>query len=137
MCVQDLLSLSTNITAEVTKQEVDHFVHMCKLFSKHVPKFDDEYAPSPTSTMNKRTEQSSSVNHKSKLNDLMKKESPKTDLRQQAEMEITSILAKYVRAFKPSLKLYPFGSTQYGIRYAGANFNLLIVDGKFELSLLE
>lgn len=38
MCVQDLISLHVNITAEITKQEVDNFMQMCKIFAKQLSK---------------------------------------------------------------------------------------------------
>lgn len=144
MCVQDLISLRTNITAEIIKQEVDNFVRMCQIFTKHLPKFDDECSKSPASSsvnnmdLSLSGERTLNSNQHMILINLIDKEiknsrSPAVvEVRQRAELEITSTMAKFIREFNPSLKLYPFGSTQYGIRFANTNFNLLIVNGSFD-----
>lgn len=138
MCVQDFAVLSTNITAELSKQEVDNFVRMCQIFSKHVPTFGDDCSLIPVTVMfNRSNDQMLNANDDTNLIYLIEREitasrSPAVlEMRQRAELEITSTLTQYVREFKPDLKLHPFGSTQFGTRFVYANFNLLIVNGEF------
>lgn len=136
MCVQDFVSLSTNITAEIIKKEVDTFIRMCQIFSKHVPKFDDECLISQVDTIALAGVQTLNANQNTNVIELIEKEIANSrvpavlEMRKRVELEIISTLTKYIRDFKPSVKLYPFGSTQYGIKFANANFNLLIVNGE-------
>lgn len=136
MCVQDIVWPHINITAEASEEEVDSFVRMCQIFAAYEPTiYDyDEYLDSTTSIVG-----SSMLDplQDANLLDLIEKaisnsKSPEVwEARQQAELEIVSILTKYIQDFDPSLRLYPFGSTVYGIRRANANFNLLVRTSKF------
>lgn len=130
MWVQDIILPHINITAEITKEEVDSFVSMCRIFSEYVPTFYDD---------NECLDGSSLLNplHDANLlnlieNGISKSKSPEIlKERRRAELEIISTLTKYIREFDPSLTLYPFGSTRYGIELANANLNLLVVTSKF------
>lgn len=136
MCVQDTVSLGVNITAEITKNEVDNFVHMCQLFSEHEPKFDDERMISHVTPTNLARDQTLSSDRNANWIDLIEQEIANChqpaalQMRHRAELKIISTLTKYIRDYKPSLQLYPYGSTQYGIKLACTNFNVLIVDGE-------
>lgn len=136
MFVQDIVSLGTNITAEITKKEVDNFVRMCQIFAKHVLKFEDECMKSHVKPINPVGDRALSVDQSTNVLELVEKIITNSHVpavlavRQRAELEIISTLTKYIREFRPSLKLYPFGSAQYGIKFAYANLNVLIVDGK-------
>lgn len=132
MCVQDLILPHINITAELTKQKVDNFVRMCQIFAKQLPNCDDECSmtiPNTTCTMGLPLQ---SLNQGLDFIGLIKKEISSSHVatvlerRKKFELEITSKLATYIRKFNPTLKLFPFGSTQYGVKIANANFNLLI-----------
>lgn len=142
MFVQDIVLLDTNITAEISKNEVDNFVGMCQIFSKYGSKLDDECTMSQSKPSSPIGDPTLSINHTTNLIELIEKEIASShvpavlEMRQRAELEIISTLTKYVRDFKPSLKLYPFGSTQYDIKLACSNFNLLIVDGEFQFNAL-
>lgn len=52
------------------------------------------------------------------------------DCRGGFEYEIFTIVVQFIHDLDPTLKLFPFGSTQYGIKYPNANFNLLITTGE-------
>lgn len=51
--------------------------------------------------------------------------------RQQFELEIFAIIVQFVLDLDPAMKLFPFGSTQYGLASINSNFNLLITTGQF------
>lgn len=131
MCVQDLIQPHINIAAKMTKQEVYNFVQMCQIFAKQLPNCNDEYSmttPNPTRT----TLSIQSLTQSTDFFDLIKKQISSTrvpavlEIRERFEQKITSTLVAYVRKFDSTLKSFPFGSTQYGVKIANANFNLLI-----------
>lgn len=145
MCVQDIISSHINITAEISKQEVDNFVRLCQTFAKHEPKFDDG-SHSVTKTIAKPISNqpntlfsltSDSIKN-TNLIELLEKEiskfcSPSTmELRQRFEWEIFSTMESFLHEFDPSLKLCAFGSSQYGIKLPGSNYNLMVVTSKFQ-----
>lgn len=41
MHVQDMISPSTNITAEISKRDMDNFVNMCRMFLNYLPQLND------------------------------------------------------------------------------------------------
>lgn len=146
MCVQDFVSLSTNITAEITKQEVDNFVRMCQLFAKLPPNCYDDERKTTTSNQNSKMD----LNANFKMDLPLQNVKQDTDFicsiekeistsrmpailetRKRFEVEITSILAAYMQRFDSSLKFCPFGSTQYGVKIANANFNLMVSTSEF------
>lgn len=148
MCVQDIISSHINITAEISKQEVDNFVRLCQTFAKHKPKFDDG-SHSVTKTIAKPTSNQSNTLFSltfdsiknTNLIDLIKlleKEISKNcspsamELRQRFEWEIFSTMESFLHEFDPSLKLCAFGSSQYGIKLPGSNYNLMIITSKFQ-----
>lgn len=47
------------------------------------------------------------------------------------EYEIFTIVVQFIHDLDPTMKLFPFGSTQYGIKYPNANYNLLVTTGEF------
>lgn len=52
--------------------------------------------------------------------------------RQNFELEIFKILVQFIHNLDPTMKLFPFGSTQYGVASPNAtNFNLLITTGEY------
>lgn len=104
MWVQDVISLSTNITAEITEKEANNFVRMCQVFAKY-------------------SECSTIASSDSNMTPLL-------EARNRFELEIVSTLEKYIREFNPLLKFYPFGSSQYGDKIKDTNFNLLITTSK-------
>lgn len=53
------------------------------------------------------------------------------ETRQSFELEIFTIVVQFIHDLDPTMKLFPFGSTQYGIKYPNANFNLLVTTGEF------
>lgn len=130
--VQDLVSPGLNIAAEITKQEITNFKLMCKLFSSCKPTLKLE-RPIVTKTID--------LNLKQGIHGLIDKElvemRRQLDLGLNCETEITSILTKYIHQFKPTLKVIPFGSNQYGFKRRTANFNLLIDTGKFVVCYLQ
>lgn len=50
-------------------------------------------------------------------------------VRTKFELEIFTILVQFITDLDPTMKLFPFGSTQYGVPSLYANFNLLITTG--------
>lgn len=126
MWVQDAISLS-NITAEITKNEIDNFVRMCKFFA--------EYSDCSTIARNLEPSMLNSI-QVTELIRLIERDvsdSIVTSLlktRKRFELEIISTLEKYVYEFDPSLKLYPFGSSQYRVGATNTNFNILITTSK-------
>lgn len=127
MWVQDAISLGTNITAEITEFEANSFVRMCNTFAEY-PKY---------STIARSLKQSElNTNQVMDLVRLIEKdisqsiETSQLQARKQFESEIISTLEKYIHEFDPSLKLYPFGSSHYGIRITNANLNILVTTSK-------
>lgn len=137
MCVQDLILPHKNITAEITKQEVDNFVRMCQMFAKQLPNCYDECSTTTQATTSKISLPSQNLEQEADFICSIEERISNTRLpavletRKHFEEEITSILGTYIQKFDPSLKLYPFGSTQYGVKIANANFNLLITTSEF------
>lgn len=132
MWVQDAVSLSTNITAEITRKEVDNFVRMCKIFAKNT-ECSNITRILPSSPAN-----SIQVTHLIRLieRDISDSIVPSlSETRIRFELEIISMLKKYINEFDPSLKLYPFGSSQYSAITTNTNFNLLITTSKFRIFL--
>lgn len=130
MWVQDIVLPHINITAEISKEEIDSFVRMCRIFSEYVPTFYDDNECLDGSSMLDPLQDANLLNLIEK--GISTSKSPEVlEERQRAEFEIVSTLAKCVREFDSSLTIYPFGSTRYGIRRANANFNLLIITSKF------
>lgn len=140
MCVQDLIQPHVNITAEISKQEVDNFVRLCQIFSKQSSKyFDDCFTRNTLSTVSKTDVPSEILKHNPDFLSSIEKEILNSrmptvlETRKRYEVEITSRLATYIQKFDPSLKLYPLGSTQYGVQITNANFNLLVSTSEFNL----
>lgn len=132
--VQDIVSPHINITAEISKPEVDKFVRMCQLFSEHAPAFYDDHNDGLTSIEEMPIQDRLPVSELLRFIEERISLSQSTEFlqpRQHAEREILSELTKFVQEFDPSLTVQPFGSTIYGIRHVGANFNLLIITSKF------
>lgn len=130
MWVQDIVLPHINITAEMSKQEVDSFVCMCRLFSEYTPTFYDDNELLDGQPMLDSIQDANLLNLIEK--GISNSKSPEIlEERRYAESEIVSILIKYIREIDTSLTLCPFGSTRYGIRRANANFNLLIITSKF------
>lgn len=129
--VEDLIMPHINITAEMSKREIGHFVSMCRMFSERTT--DTEIISNETNT--KRSLMQNAIRN-SNLIDLIEQEMrcsrvvQISKMRKQPETEIMSILTRYVHEFDPSLKLYPFGSSRFGVQLANTNFNLLISTGK-------
>lgn len=127
MCVQDLISLSTNITAEMTKHEVDNFVRMCKIFSER-------------SNISENISASINCDQVTIAIDLIEKEISESrvaamlETRKRFELEIISILRKYVHQYDSSLELHPFGSSQYGVKIANTDFNLAVTTSKCDFN---
>lgn len=133
MCVQDIISSLINITAEISKQEVDNFVRMCQIFAKHNPITDGSSATKTTpKTISSQLAIFDSIKN-TNLSKLLQKEIAKFCVpstmqhRQHFESEIFSTMRSFLREFDSSLKLYAFGSSQYGIKLSGSNYNLMIV----------
>lgn len=143
MCVQDIISARINIAAEIPKHEVDNFVRMCQMFAKPKPNTGRSSQNMTTMTLPKTISSQSNtpiLNSAKNLNSLVKlleKEVtniclPSTlQLRQHFESEIFSMLQLFLHEFDSSLKLYAFGSSQYGVKLPGSNYNLMIVTGRF------
>lgn len=137
MWVQDLIPPYLNITAEITDQEVGNFVRMCQLFADYSPKcYDDCSMTTPNATCNVRLPLQN-LKQDADFMSLIQREISNSRLpsvletRKRFELEITSMLARCVQKFDSSFKLYSFGSTQYDVRIANANFNVLISTSKF------
>lgn len=140
MWVQDIILPRVNITAEISGQEVDNFVRMCRIFAKHKLNTDG----GSQSVMKTNSSQPvisllptfDSVD--TNLVKLLEKEVSKFCLpsniqqRQHFESEIFSTMQSFLHQFDASLKLYAFGSSQYGIRLPGSNYNLMIVSSGFQ-----
>lgn len=47
------------------------------------------------------------------------------------EYEIFAIIVQFIHDLDPGMKLFPFGSTQYGIKHPNADYNLLVTTGEF------
>lgn len=47
------------------------------------------------------------------------------------ELDIFTIVVQFIHHLDPGMKLFPFGSTQYGIKYPNVNYNLLVTTGEF------
>lgn len=130
MWVQDIVSPHINITAEISNQEIDSFVRMCRIFSEYVPTFYDDNEYLDGLSMLDPLQDANLLNLIE--NGISNSKSPEVlEQRRRAELEIVSTLTKYIREFDSSFTVYPFGSTRYGIRRANANFNLLIITSKF------
>lgn len=130
MWVQDIVLPHINITAEMSKEEVDSFVRMCRIFSEYTPIFYDDNEFLDDSPPLDSLQDANLLNLIEKR--VSDSKSPEfLEQRQRAELEIVSILTKCIREFDTSLAIYPFGSTRYGIRHANANLNLLIITSKF------
>lgn len=127
MWVQDAISLSTNITAEITEIEANSFVRMCNIFA--------EYRECSTIARNLRQSELNTIQVMDLVRliekDISKSiKSSQSQARKQFELEIISTLEKYIHEFDPSLKLYPFGSSHYGIGITNANLNILVTTSK-------
>lgn len=130
MWVQDIVSPHINITAEISNQEIDSFVRMCRIFSEYVPTLYDDNEYLDGLSMLDPLQDANLLNLIE--NGISNSKSPEVlEQRRRAELEIVSTLTKYIREFDSSFTVYPFGSTRYGIRRANANFNLLIITSKF------
>lgn len=153
MFVEDLNATGKNITAEIPKEHAIHFKEMCKLFasinSNEQNRAIDEYVSKIQSanTTNGSTHrivdevpaECSSQNSNSNRNPrIIEKETlvarplpSSIENRQKFEYEIFTIVVQFIHDLDPAMKLFPFGSTQYGIKYSNANFNLLVTTGEF------
>lgn len=126
MWVQDAISLSTNIAAEITENEVDNFIRMCKVFAEH----------SECATRAGLEPSGRNAIQVADLKELIENEisdsniTSRREARNRFELEIVSNLEKYIYEFSAKLKFYPFGSSQYGDKITNANFNLLIATSK-------
>lgn len=130
MWIQDIVLPHINITAEISKQEVDSFVRMCRIFSEFVPTFYDDNEFSDGLPMLDSIHDANLLNLIEK--GISNSKSPELlEERHRAELEIVSTITKYIREFDTSLTLCPFGSNRYGIRRANANFNVLIITSEF------
>lgn len=126
MWVQDAISLSTNIAAEITENEVDNFIRMCKVFAEHSECATSAgLGPSGRNAIQVANLMEFIENEISDLSMASRRE-----VRNRFELEIVSTLEKYICDFDTSLKFYPFGSSQYGDRITNSNFNLLITTSK-------
>lgn len=144
MWVQDIILPRVNITADISGQEVDNFVRMCQIFAKHKLNTDGGSQRVTQTTLKTNSSQSvipllptfDSIN--TNLVKLLEKEVRKFCLpsniqqRQHFESEIFSTMQSFLHQFDASLKLYAFGSSQYGIRLPGSNYNLMIVSSGFQ-----
>lgn len=153
MYVQDPISPSTNITAELTKYEVDNFIKMCKIFATYESIVDSSYV-SPMSSASSACSLSSAsqLSSRSSADKALPQNNQNIDVvssivvemaqvrlvsfietRQSNESEILAILRQYIHNHDSSLEIYPCGSTQYGIRFLNSNFNLLINTSKHSI----
>lgn len=130
MFVQDIVSSSVNITAEVSEQEAQNFKMMCQQFSVYLSAYNSQ--------------RRLIVNPHKSIFDTIKRdvmnlhqpwqfESPYRAF----EAEIIFTLTKFVQHFNPYLKIIPFGSTTYlfeSLRIKGkkANLNLWITPSKIK-----
>lgn len=125
MWVQDPILSSMNITAEISKAEVDSFVRMCKIFAKHVPKIE-------IMCENLMSQSTPHISQNETLIPLIEKLINNTrftsflETRLKFKLKTTAILTKYVQEFDQSLEILPFGSSRFGIEYHNCNFNILI-----------
>lgn len=142
MYVQDLVSPSINITAELSMNEVDNFVKMCKIFAKYEPIVGSSYLNriSSANSMSSLKSRSSVDKVLPHMNDsqntnvvslieneiVMIRSRSSVEVREGYEMEICASLMPYIRKFDSSLDTYPCGSIQYDIRLLNSNYNLLI-----------
>lgn len=135
MWVQDCISPSTNITAEIPKPEVDNFIKMCQMFATHVPKLminPKIQGDAPQASSSTLKNETISFNGDKKVLDLIQKEIPgdcvpkDLERRQCSEKTIISTLTQFIGKFDASLKLFPFGSSEYGIKWPNSNFNILV-----------
>lgn len=98
MWVQDLVSPCTNITAEISKQEVDNFLKMCRMFSTHVPKLNLSKSSGLPNTASSVNEINANANRNVDLIVSIEKEitnslSPSyLEFRQRSELEITDLV---------------------------------------------
>lgn len=116
MYVQDIASPDVNIAAEISKHEANNFKLMCTLFSSHLLTLDDPVS----SLMTGEEKVLSQID-----NELLNMRNQLT-LGMSCESEITSILSNYIHQHRKSLKVIPFGSSQYGFQRPKTNFHLLI-----------
>lgn len=126
MCVQDFVSPSINITAEVSLAEVDNFVKMCKLFAKHSQQLESltcQSIPCADEDLVALIEK--------EIND--SRFPPFLEDRRKFKLEIGETLTKYVQQFDKSFKIIPFGSSRFGIKLHNNNFNLLINTSEYLL----
>lgn len=128
MWVQDPILASVNITAEISKQEVNNFVEMCKIFAKNVPKTEIQCENAILKTTPATSELIENVNLFSFIEKEMNNihSASLLEARLRYEIEISATLTKYIQQFDETLKIYAFGSSQYGIKMKNNNFNLLI-----------
>lgn len=122
MWVEDIVSPSVNIMAEMSNDDANNFVNLCQIFSSHVPKFDggNPSLIEPVANLSQNIfglieKEVAVMSHPSILTS-----------RQRSEAEAVSILTKYIKQFKGSLDIYLFGSSHYGIKKSNTNLNLLV-----------
>lgn len=126
MWVQDIVSPELNITAEMSTEDANNFVKLCRMLYSHVPEFDRVNTSSVVS--NGKIALSNEI----KILDLIDKEvadicqTSHLEFRKGLEVEIISTLAKYIKQFDASLEIHLFGSSHYGIEDSKTNLNLLI-----------
>lgn len=136
MWVQDFISLSTNITAEIPKPEVDNFIKMCQMFASHEPRITITpkiQSAAPKTATNTLKNETVSVIDDKKVLDLIQQEISgdcvpnDLETRHCFEQTIVATLTQCIGKFDASLQLFPFGSSQYGIKWPNSNFNILVV----------
>lgn len=147
MFVEDLNAVGKNITAEIPEEHAVHFKEMCKLFALiNAPEHDaaiDEYllklslARSPNANANAmNTNSVPPLMERSVRDPRIREKEPLraqsiVDPRASFELEIFTVVVQFIYDLDPAMKLFPFGSTQYGIKYPNANYNLLVTTGEF------
>lgn len=130
MFVQDIVSSSVNITAEVSEQEAQNFKMMCQQFCMYL----STYSSQRRLIVNPNKNIFDMINR-----DVMNLHQPwQFELSYRAfEAEIICTLTNFVQHFNPHLKIIPFGSTTYlfeSLRIKGkkTNLNLWITPSKMK-----
>lgn len=125
MWVEDLVRPDVNITAEISNDDANNFVKLCQMFYSHAPKVN---------SMNNlpRSIPTANFSQNADIFSLIKKEIADMsqpsfiEFRRRSEVEVISLLTKYIQQFNASLEILVFGSSHYGIKGSNTNLNLLI-----------
>lgn len=137
MFVEDLNVVGRNIMAEIPPDQAHNFKEMCKLFA-FMDLHEQEQAVDlyllKLSQVRNASKNCTVFNNPNQDVGLIENRLPSTsvaDVRKLFEMDIFTVVAQYIHELDPTLKLFPFGSTQYGFTFPNTNFNLLITTGEF------